>query len=131
MHLLTLLFDNDKYYTKLVVVKKIHLRLKLIKLFQVDDIDLGYKSVRAFALCSDNVPIVAASAYLLSVATTKGAGTAKTYASHLKGFFTAIENISEDVFSYWLDISDSAMSGYFFGVLKQQKRLKKIIYTKP
>lgn len=97
----------------------------MIEVIEVKDVDLGYKKTTTYALCCDGVPLVAPSAYLLSVSKNNGERTASTYASRLKSFFSTIEHMSEDVFSYWKTISDRAMSGYIYGVLKQARGLQR------
>lgn len=98
----------------------------MISVEKVDNLDLKYKKITSYALCSNGIPLLAPSAFLLHVSMTDAPKTANTYSSRLKSYFEAIENMSDDITEYWKHVSDRAMSGYLFGVLKQQRGLKDI-----
>lgn len=96
----------------------------MVSLQKVEGVNVGYKTVTTYCLCSDGIPLVAVSAFLLHVSLHQSLKTAKTYASRLKSFFSVIEGMGVDVFTYWKSISEREMSGYVYGVLKQSRGLQ-------
>jgi site-specific recombinase XerD len=98
----------------------------MIKCRKVEGIEFGLRTLTSFVLLQDGLPIVVPTAFLFNTAIKHKFKTVRTYQNPIKQFFTMIENSkrADGSFSDWNSLSDSEMSGYLYGYLRQKKKLK-------
>ena len=98
----------------------------MIESKKVEGIEFGLRTLTSYILLLDDLPLVVPTAFLFNTAINHKFKTVRTYQNPIKQFFTMINNSkrADGSFSDWRSLTDSEMSGYLYGYLRQQKNLK-------
>jgi site-specific recombinase XerD len=98
----------------------------MIECKKIEGIEFGLRTLTSYILLQDGLPLVVPTAFLFDTAINNKFRTVRTYQNPIKQLFTMIENSkrADGSFSNWNSLTDSEMSGYLYGYLRQKKNLK-------